>query len=72
MMDGTVALIRRWTSQEVARTNAAEASASLQRRRQQLDEVDAYVAALAHERGTASFGEREHPTSREAPRPASR
>jgi hypothetical protein len=50
MMDSTVALIRRWTTQDVARTNAAEAAATLQRHRRQLDEVDAYVARLAHER----------------------
>ena len=33
-------------SQEIARTNAAEASAELQERRQEREEVDAYLRAL--------------------------
>jgi hypothetical protein len=52
-MDSTVALIRRWTTQEVARTNAAHASATLRRRRLEMEEVDAYVAQLAQERRDA-------------------
>jgi hypothetical protein len=47
MIDATVALIRRWTTQDVARTNAAQASARLRLRRLQLEDADAYVARLA-------------------------
>jgi hypothetical protein len=46
MIDATVALIRRWTTQDVARTNAAQASARLRLRRLQLEDADAYVARL--------------------------
>jgi len=50
MIDATVALIRRWTTQDVARTNAAQASARLRLRRLQLDDADAYVARIAEQR----------------------
>jgi hypothetical protein len=50
MIDATVALIRRWTTQDVARTNAAQASARLRLRRLQLEDADAYVARLAEQR----------------------
>jgi hypothetical protein len=58
MIDATVALIRRWTTQDVARTNAAQASASLRLRRLQLEEVDAYVARLAEEHTDHPSGDR--------------
>jgi hypothetical protein len=47
MIDATVALIRRWTTQDVARTNAAQASARLRLRRLQIEDAEAYVARLA-------------------------
>ena len=50
MIDATVALIRRWTTQDVARTNAAQASARLRLRRLQLEDADAYVARVAEQR----------------------
>ena len=41
-------LLRRWLSQDVARTNAAQASVRLQHRRRQLDDVEAFLAAEHH------------------------
>ena len=38
-------LFWRWLSQDVARTNAAQASVRLQHRRRELDDVDAFLAA---------------------------
>lgn len=56
MIDATVALIRRWTTQDVARTNAAQASARLRLRRLQLEDADAYVARLTerHDEGLSA------------------
>ena len=50
MIDATVALIRRWTTQDVARDNAAEASARLRLRRLQLEDAEEYLARLTGER----------------------
>ena len=41
-------LLRRWLSQDVARTNAAQASVRLQHRRRQLDDVEAFLATQHH------------------------
>ncbi len=48
-MDTLIGLLRRWFTQDVARTNAAQASVRLQHRRRQLHDVDAYLAAQHHE-----------------------
>jgi hypothetical protein len=48
IMTTLVGLLRRLFSQDVARTNAAQASVRLQHRRRQLDDVDAYLAAQHH------------------------
>jgi hypothetical protein len=56
MIDATVAMIRRWATQDVARTNAAQASARLRLRRLQLEEVDEYVARLAADRAEERLG----------------
>jgi hypothetical protein len=50
MIDATVALIRRWTTQDVARDNAAEACARLRLRRLQLEDAEEYLARLTGER----------------------
>jgi hypothetical protein len=50
MIDATVALIRRWTTQDVARTNAAQASARLRLRRLQIEDAEEYVARLTEQR----------------------
>ncbi len=47
-MDSLITLLRRWLNQDVARTNAAQASVRLQHRRRQVDDVDAYLAAQHH------------------------
>jgi hypothetical protein len=47
-MDTFTRLLRRWLSQDVARTNAAQAAVRLQHRRQQLDDVEAFLAAHHH------------------------
>lgn len=58
MIDATVALIRRWTTQDVARTNAAQASARLRLRRLQLEDADAYVARLTERHGEDRLDDR--------------
>jgi hypothetical protein len=49
MMDNLIALLRRWLGQDVARTNALQASVRLQHHRRQLDDIDAYLAAHHHQ-----------------------
>jgi hypothetical protein len=44
MMDRLATRVRRWVNQDVARTNAAQASVRLQHHRRQLDDVSAYLA----------------------------
>jgi hypothetical protein len=46
-MDGFVQVLRQWLGQDVARRNAAMASARLQHRRRQREAVDAF---LSHQR----------------------
>lgn len=41
-------LLWRWLSQDVARTNAAQASVRLQHRRRELEDVEAFLAAAHH------------------------
>jgi hypothetical protein len=41
-------LLRRLLSQDVARTNAAQASVRLQHRRRELDDVEAFLATQHH------------------------
>jgi hypothetical protein len=48
IVDTLVGLLRRWLSQDVARTNAAQASVRLQHRRRELEDVDAFLAARHH------------------------
>ena len=48
MIGPITGLLRRWLTQEQARTNAAQASVRLQHRRRQLEDVDAFLAAQHH------------------------
>lgn len=61
MKDATLALIRRWATQDGARTNAAQASEALHRRRRELDEADAYVARIALQRDGTHGGDHRQP-----------
>ncbi len=45
MMQRIVTGVRRWLTQDVARTNAAQASVRLKHRRRQSDEAKAYLKA---------------------------
>ena len=45
MMHILIGPLRRWLSQDVARTNAAQASVRLQHHNRQVDDVDAFLAA---------------------------
>jgi hypothetical protein len=47
-MNGFMGLLRRWLTQDVARTNAAQASVRLQHRRRELDDLDTFLAAHHH------------------------
>jgi hypothetical protein len=47
-MRAVLGVLRRWVTQDVARTNAAQASVRLQHRRRQLEDVDAFLAAFHH------------------------
>jgi hypothetical protein len=47
-MDTLMGLLRRLGSQDVARTNAAQASVRLQHRRRQLEDVEAFLAGQRH------------------------
>ena len=60
MIDATVALIRRWTTQDVARDNAAQASARLRLRRLQLEDAEEYVARLTEQRPSNDLTLLEH------------
>lgn len=60
MIDATVALIRRWTTQDVARDNAAQASARLRLRRLQLEDAEEYVARLTEQRPSNDLALLEH------------
>ncbi len=48
-MNAFLGMLRRWFSQDVARTNAARASVRIQHRRRQLHDVDAWLAAQHHQ-----------------------
>jgi hypothetical protein len=48
MMGTLMGLLRRWLTQDVARTNAAQASVRLKHRRRQIDDLDAFLAAHHH------------------------
>ena len=48
MMGTLIGLLRRWLSQDVARTNAAQASVRLQHRRHQMQDIEAFLAAQHH------------------------
>jgi hypothetical protein len=48
MMRTILGVLRRWLTQEVALTNAAQASVRLQHHRRQLADVDAFIAAHHH------------------------
>jgi hypothetical protein len=50
-------LLRHWVTQDVARTNAAQASVRLQHRRRQLADVDAFLAAHHHQSQHNATGE---------------
>jgi hypothetical protein len=49
MMATLTGLFRRWLSQDVARTNAAQAAVRLQHRRRAFEDVDAFLAAHHHQ-----------------------
>jgi len=49
MMGTLTGLFRRWLSQDVARTNAAQAAVRLQHRRRAFEDVDAFLAAHHHQ-----------------------
>jgi hypothetical protein len=49
MMNSLRWVLRRWFTQDVARTNAAQASARLQHHRRQVNDLDAYLAAQHHQ-----------------------
>lgn len=61
MMQRIVNGVRRWLTQDVARTNAAQASVRLKHRRRQLDEADAFLAA---QESQPVAGGRDAPTGR--------
>jgi hypothetical protein len=60
-MNALIGLLRRMLSQDVARTNAAQASVRLQHRRRDFDDVDAYLAAQRHR--TVQHGDAGGPSS---------
>jgi hypothetical protein len=48
MIGAVAGLLRQWLSQDVARTNAAQASVRLQHRRRELDDVETFLATRHH------------------------
>jgi hypothetical protein len=49
-------LLRQWLTQDVARTNAAQAAVRLKHRRRELDDLDAFLAAQRHDHPRAGGG----------------
>ncbi|MGH3812826.1 MAG: hypothetical protein ACRDUV_10270 [Pseudonocardiaceae bacterium] len=49
MVNTLLGMLRRWLGQDVARTNAAQASVRLRHHRRQLNDLDAYLAAQHHQ-----------------------
>jgi hypothetical protein len=56
-MRTVVGMLRRWVTQDVARTNAAQAAVRLQHRRRQIEDVDAFLAAYHHQSHHSRTGE---------------
>jgi hypothetical protein len=48
MIAAVAGLLRQWLSQDVARTNAAQASVRLQHRRREVEDVEAFLATQHH------------------------
>ena len=54
--------IRHLASQDIARTNASQASAKLRKRRHEQEDVDAYLEALPPTNPTTAHPARNHPS----------